>query len=260
MRILLTNDDGIDARGIRALHAAVRDMGEVHVVAPAEVQSAMGHAVTFHQPVRCAEWRCPRDTDYCGIAVHGRPADCVKLALSNLVQGPVDLVLSGMNAGANIGVNVIYSGTVAAAIEAAFLGVPAIAVSLHIGDPSKTRWEAAAAHARAAIDRVLTGTIRRHTVINLNVPILDDGAEPRGIKVVPISTSPLVDEYDSSRDAAGDRHYRVRSSLAFRHTPRDSDVEALFAKYLTVTPLHFDLTDHAGLDAMRGALASDASV
>lgn len=254
MRILLTNDDGIDAPGIRALHEAVRDMGEVHIVAPAEVQSAMGHAVTFHRPVRCAQWACGRVAGYRGIAVHGRPADCVKLAISNLIEQPVDLVLSGMNAGANVGINVIYSGTVAAAMEAAFLGVPSIAVSLHIGDPGKTRWEAAAAHARRAIDRILAGPIPRHTVVNLNVPILDDGAEPVGIKVVPISTSPLVDEYESSEDPEGDRHYRVRFSMAFRHTPADSDVEAIFAKYITVTPLHFDVTDHRQLDSLRRSM------
>ena len=209
----------------------------------------MGHAVTFHRPVRCARWRCDRDGDYAGTAVHGRPADCVKLALSNLIDGPVDLVLSGMNAGANIGINVIYSGTVAAAMEAAFLGVPSIAVSLHIGDPSKTRWHAAAAHARSAIDRILAGPLRPHSVINLNVPILDDGAEPRGTKVVPISTSPLIDDYESSEDETGDTSYRVRSSMSFRHTAPDSDVAALFAKYITITPLHFDLTLHSQLAA-----------
>lgn len=255
MRILLTNDDGIDAPGIRALHAAVRDLGEITVVAPAEVQSAMGHAVTFHRPVKVVEWRCPQGSDYCGVSVDGRPADCVKLALSNIVKGRVDLVLSGMNAGANIGINVLYSGTVAAALEAAFLGVPSIAVSLHIGDPRKTRWDAAAAHARRAIDRIVAGPMRPHTVMNLNVPILDDGAEPAGIKVLPISTSPLVDEYDSSEDPTGDKSYRVRSSMRFRHTPPGSDVEALFQKYVTITPLHFDLTLHAALAEWRTHVA-----
>jgi 5'-nucleotidase len=255
MRILLTNDDGIDAPGIRALHEAVRGMGDVTVVAPAEVQSAMGHAVTFHRAIRCAEWRCDAGTDYCGLAVHGRPADCVKLAVNHLLTDPPDLVLSGMNAGANIGINVIYSGTVAAAMEAAFYGIPAIAVSLHIGRPDRTRWRDAASHARRAIGRVLSGPMRPHTVMNVNIPILDDGVEPLGIKVVPISTSPLTDRYESSEDPSGDRHFQAMSGLRFRHTPPDSDVAALFARYITVTPLHFDLTQRDRLGEWEAHVA-----
>ena len=256
MRILLTNDDGIDAPGIRALYDAVKDMGDVTVVAPAEVQSAMGHAVTFHRPIKCASWACESGNGYRGTAVDGRPADCVKLAVNHLMPDPPDLVLSGMNAGANIGINVIYSGTVAAAMEAAFYGFPSIAVSLHIGKPAKTRWQAAATHARRAIDEILNGPLQPHTVINLNVPILDDGAEPKGIKVVPISTSPLTDRYEASEDPSGDTSYAAMSGMSFRHTPEDSDVAALFDKYVTVTPLHFDLTHRPQLQAWAKHLSA----
>src|SRR5262245_1049709 len=119
MRILLTNDDGIFAPGIAALYEAARELGEVHVIAPSEVQSATSHGVTFNRPLKTRIHRatCSQGKHlFEGISVDGRPADCVKLALANLIKEPVDLVLSGINEGANIGINVIYSGTVAAAM------------------------------------------------------------------------------------------------------------------------------------------------
>ena len=247
MRILLTNDDGIDAPGLAALHGAVASLGEVHVVAPASVESATSHAVTFHKPVRVARHVGDEQASngaVAGMAVYGRPADCVKLGLDHLVPGGVDLVLSGMNAGANVGVNVIYSGTVAAAREAAFIGVPAIAVSLHIGRWDVIPWQRAAEYARRAIDRVLAQRIPPHTVMNLNVPVLDDGAEPRGLRVVPVSTAPTLCEYDASVDADGNRHFAIRNSLAFHRRDPETDVDALFDRHLTLTPLHFDPTDH----------------
>jgi 5'-nucleotidase len=253
VRILLTNDDGIHAPGLAALHHAVSHLGEVHLVAPATVQSAMSHSVTFHRPIGI---RRQRVSDIEGIAVEGSPADCVKLAFSSLVPQPIDLVVSGINAGANIGINVIYSGTVAAAMEAGFLGVPAIAVSLHIGDPTKTDWSTAATHARAAIDRIVAGPLRAHSVLNVNIPILDDGAQPEGVRVVPISTSPLFDRYEESENPAGDRQYEALAGMQFRHTPPDSDVDAVFNRWITITPLHFDLTEHERLAAWRAHLDS----
>ena len=278
MRILLTNDDGIDAPGIRSLHQAIQHLGDVHVVAPATVQSAMGHAVTFHRPleVRAFPYEEPGggssegngggDTNgYRGYAVDGRPADCVKLGLRYLVpeaieerggEGGVEVVISGMNAGCNIGINVNYSGTVAAAREAAFLGLPAIAVSLHIGDPSKTRWEAAAHHARQAIDRVLQGPLREHTLVNINIPILDDDKEPCGTVVVPACTSPMDYEYTRVDPDATVRTYQRHDGLKFKRQSQNTDVARIFEGYITITPLHFDATDHEHLDTWRDHLTS----
>ena len=235
----------------------------MQVVAPATVQSATSHGVTFHEPIWTRRRRVPLDGDpecrgpyFDGIAVEGRPADCVKLALTHLLPGsgpsmddrPVDLVISGMNAGANVGINVIYSGTVAAAMEAAFIGVPAIAVSLHIGDPPRTRWDAAARHARQVIDRLMAGPLEPHSVLNVNVPILDDETGVEGVKVVPISTSPILDRYDPITDPSGDTAYKAMDGFGFHHTPPDSDVHALFDRYISVTPLHFDLTETSVLE------------
>src|SRR5262249_20143736 len=130
MRILLTNDDGITAPGLVAIYRELVNLGEVHVVAPESVQSASGHGITLKSPLLTSQVNV--DDVFTGIAVDGRPADCVKLAINQILPAAPDLVISGINSGANVGINVIYSGTVAAAIEAAFLGVPSIAFSLYL--------------------------------------------------------------------------------------------------------------------------------
>jgi len=247
MRILLTNDDGIDAAGLHALYRAVADMGEVCVVAPATVQSATSHAVTLDRPIEVTPYKCDL---FEGFSVAGRPADCVKLAARQLVKQPIDLVLSGINHGANVGVNVHYSGTVGAAREGAFLGLPSIALSLHIGDWSLDHWDRAGAYAREAIDAVLAaGALeRRGALLNINVPILDGGAEPRGIRVVPLNIAPMLDHYVTEPGDAGAVRYKIQDSMAFSDRGQGTDVDTLYDRYITVTPLHFEQTD-------RGALA-----
>ncbi|MEO1236319.1 MAG: 5'/3'-nucleotidase SurE [Planctomycetota bacterium] len=235
MRILLTNDDGIDAPGILALREAIDPLGDVHVVAPSRVQSATSHAVTFHRPVAVER----RDA---GFAVHGRPADCVKLGLHTLFDQPFDLVVSGMNSGANVGVNVLYSGTVGAAREATFSGVPAIAVSLHIGDWRHDHWARAAGHARRAIEAVLAEPMGKRDLVNLNVPVLDGGAEPRGLRVAPLSMTKMVIEYERGEDDEGRETYRVSNPMTFSEKEAGTDVGLLFERYVTVTPLRFDPT------------------
>src|SRR5215212_6903919 len=153
MNILLTNDDGIMAPGIVAMYRELTKLGDVHVVAPETVQSATGHGITLTSPLLTS--RVTIENAFTGTAVDGRPADCVKLAVAQLLPREPDLVVSGMNAGANVGVNVIYSGTVAAAIEAAFLGLPAIAVSLHLRSDVQTDYDRAAGYAVRTIDLIL---------------------------------------------------------------------------------------------------------
>lgn len=255
MRILLTNDDGIDAPGINALYLAIKDLGEVHVVAPHVVQSATSHAVTFHRPIRVAKHPGPGGEgfeDFVGTSVGARPADCVKLAITNLVPQPIDLVISGINAGANIGINVIYSGTVGAAREAAFMGLPAIAVSQHVKDwETPIPWQDSARHARAAIQRVLDGPMSPHCVVNINIPILEDGVEPLSMKAAPISTSSMVDQYEITPADDGSFHYQAGSAMTFKNREPGTDVAALFEGYITITPLEHDVTDNQQLPKWR---------
>lgn len=253
MRILLTNDDGIHAPGIESMHLALlghEPLGEVFTVAPLTVQSATGHGVTFHQPLMTKRTRL-NDED--AIAVDGRPADCTKLALTNLWPerfgegSRPDLVVSGMNAGANCGINVLYSGTIAAALEAAFLGVPSIAVSLHL-DQQIADFDRAARVARAAIDRLLAGGLpHSHECLSINIPAteyLDTTAETDpDIVVCPMNTHALVDRFEPRSSPNGAEYYwSAGHGLEFRGTDPGTDVHELFERRITVTPLRFDLT------------------
>lgn len=250
LKILLTNDDGIEAAGLHATYEAIADLGEVHVVAPLRVQSATSHAITLHRPMAVTPYACEK---FKGFAVDGRPADCVKLALAELV-GPVDLVISGINHGANVGINVHYSGTVGAAREAAFQGTPAIALSLHLGDKTQDHYVRAAGHARTAIDAVLKAGIDQGVLVNINVPILDGGAEPVGMKAVPLNVAPMRDRFNQATDADGNTTYQAKDSMAFTDRGEATDVDSLYAKFITLTPLHYEQTDAAALSRLQGAL------
>jgi len=251
MRILLTNDDGIQAAGLHALYRAVADLGEVHVVAPATVQSATSHAITLHKFMAVTPYTCDLFT---GHAVAGHPADCVKLAVTQLHDKPFDLVLSGINHGANVGVNVHYSGTVGAAREGAFLGIPSIALSLHIGDWGHDHWDRAALHARTAIDTVLTAGIDPGVLVNINVPILDGGAEPIGTRAVPLNINAMHDRYDTEQGDDGVVKYKAQDSMSFSDRGKGTDVDTLFEKYITLTPLHFEQTDSDALARLASTL------
>ncbi len=253
MKILLTNDDGIAAPGIAALFNSIRSLGEVVVIAPAGVQSAMSHGITFHRPLMTRETQVHGGMK--GLAVEGTPADCVKLGLRTIwaerfgAGSKPDLVISGMNSGANVGINVIYSGTVAAAIEAAFLGVPAIAVSLYIEDPGRVAWGRAADIARTAIDRVLEFPLDAHRVISINVPPTEsEDAQMPGLRVVRMNTAAGIDRHERRESPEGRAYYWPRGNgMEFFHTAEGSDVEALTARFVTITPLWYDLTDDASL-------------
>ncbi len=251
MRILLTNDDGIDAPGIATLHHALAGLGEIDVVAPKDVQSASGHGITFHRPLMAYERTLP---GFSGVSIDGRPADCVKVALRSIwperhgAGSRPDVVISGMNAGANAGVNVIYSGTVAAAVEAAFLGVPAIAVSLYLGGKAPC-WERAGEIARTAVAAVLRHPLDPHRVVNINIPVIEARDTPMPpIKVVRMNTAAGCDGYERRTSPEG-RHYYwpTGSGMAFAHIAGGSDVEALDDRCVTITPLRYDLTDEPTL-------------
>ena len=260
MKILLTNDDGITAPGIAALYSAIRSLGEVVVIAPAGVQSAMSHGITFHRPLLTRDFQV--NAEMFGTSIDGTPADCVKLGLRTIwaerfgAGTKPDLVISGMNSGANVGINVIYSGTIAAAIEAAFLGVPAIAVSLHIGESPRTQWQRAAEIARAAIDRVIEHPLDAHRVVSINVPRTEkaDVAMP-ALRVVRMNTSAGVDRHERRESPEGRAYYwPYGNGMEFFHTAQGSDVEALMAHNVTITPLWYDLTDDASLAAWQKRL------
>ncbi|MGD0139279.1 MAG: 5'/3'-nucleotidase SurE [Tepidisphaeraceae bacterium] len=243
MLILLTNDDGITAPGLVALYHQLKSLGEVHVVAPASVQSATGHGITLSAPLLTN--RVKVADAFTGIAVDGSPADCVKLAVAQLLPRPADLVVSGMNSGANVGINVIYSGTVAAAIEAAFLGLPSVAVSLHLRAEIPPDFERAAMFARQTIEPILAAGLKPGYVANVNIPCLEPHQSPAGVKIVRQCTRPWTDTYERRKDPRGRDYFWNSSVFVLGATDDDTDVAAVRDGYITITPLQFDLTDHA---------------
>ncbi len=245
MLILLTNDDGINAPGIVAMWRELVRLGDVHVVAPETVQSATGHGITLATPLLTSTVSI--ENGFTGTAVDGRPADCVKLAVAQLLPRMPDLVVSGINSGANTGINVIYSGTVAAAIEAAFLGLPSIAASLHLRRDVPTDYAHAAAVARRTIELVLKRGLAPGQMANINVPALRTDEEPAGVRVVRQCTRSTADTYDRREDPRGRPYFWNSSEFRLGPTDDDTDVAAIRDRFVTVTPLQFDLTDRRTL-------------
>lgn len=249
MRILLTNDDGIYAPGLRALRQELRKLGSVTVVAPATEQSAAGHSVTLLNPLLVSEVFEDDRKTFIGWAVEGRPADCVKLALLELLPDPPDVIISGLNAGSNAGINVLYSGTVAAAIEGAFYRQTAIAVSLEY-DKKIYDFPTAARLARQVIEQILAHKPTPGSLFNVNIPVLERGPV-KGIKVMPQNISPYYEKFDRRVNPRGRTYFWSSPEFICPEPHPGSDVEALNEGFITVTPLKFDLTDHTRLSELQ---------
>jgi 5'-nucleotidase len=250
VRILLTNDDGIYAPGLRALRKELQKLGEVIVVAPATEQSAVGHSITLLTPLLVQEI-LDEQQQFLGWAVEGRPADCVKLALLELLPEPPDVLVSGLNAGSNAGINVLYSGTCAAAIEGAFFRRTSIAVSLEYTKPKPLNFSRAAELARGVIEQILAHKPAAGTLFNVNIPSLEKG-QVRGVRSVPQNVAPYVENFDRRVDPRGRVYFWTRPEFGCPDPHPDTDVMALAEGYITVTPLQFDLTHHALLAQMNG--------
>ncbi|MCX7634275.1 MAG: 5'/3'-nucleotidase SurE [Syntrophales bacterium] len=237
MRYLLTNDDGIYARGLAALHRELSKDADCLVVAPEVEQSAVGHAITIARPLMVRKAR--KNGQFLGYAVTGTPADCVKIGIRELSEQPVALVVSGINRGANVGINVIYSGTVSAATESAILGVPSLAVSLDSYRDTDYRFAATFARRMAAyiVSHPLPGV-----AINVNVPALPP-EEIKGVVVVKQGRARLMESFERRVDPRDNIYYWLAGeSQIADDDAEDSDAVALSRGYITVTPLQCDLT------------------
>jgi 5'-nucleotidase len=248
MRILLTNDDGIYAPGLRALRPELQKLGEVLVVAPATEQSAVGHSVTLTTPLIVQEVLDEERKPF-GWAVEGRPADCVKLALRELLPWVPDLLVSGLNAGSNAGINVLYSGTVAAAIEGAFFQITSIACSQEYRKLRPLDFGPGAAHARNVIEQIMARRPAAGSLFNINIPGPELGPV-RGIRVMPQNMAPYVEAFDRRTDPRGRVYFWTTPEFSCPDPLPDTDVTALAEGYITVTPLQFNLTDAGRLQEM----------
>ena len=243
MNILCTNDDGYLANGIRVLAAAANALGSVTIVAPDREQSATSNSLTLHHPLRA---RRTSDGSY---VVDGTPTDCVILAVNELLPSRPDVCVSGVNHGPNMGEDVLYSGTVAAAMEAAVIGIPAIALS-YVGDrPEEVEgWE--------AVVRVILGeilgqeTFPEDTLFNVNLPEVPPH-EVRGVKVTSLGRRRYADAITRANDPSGREYFWIGGGAVSWRGPEDSDFQAIQDGYVSVTPLHLDLTNYKLLEEIR---------
>jgi 5'-nucleotidase len=246
MRILLTNDDGIYAKGIEALHEHLSKDHDVVVVAPETEQSAVGHAITLTDPLRVKSIN--RNGAFFGYAVKGTPADCVKLAINELVELAPDLVVSGINLGANVGINVIYSGTVSAATEGTILGVPAIAFSINsFRDPD---FEPAARFARLLVRQVGEHGLPPHTSLNVNVPAIPE-SKIKGVRVTRQGITRFVEKFDRRVDPRENVYYWQCGSTPPLDEDGNTDASALANYCMSITPIQHDLTNYDFLESLR---------
>ncbi|MDR1490494.1 MAG: 5'/3'-nucleotidase SurE [Desulfovibrio sp.] len=252
MKVVLTNDDGIYATGLRLIYKALRDRGHVvRVVAPMTEQSAVGHSITILNPLRA---KLLTEPDFSGFGVFGTPTDCVKLGLAELLEGFIpDTVVSGINAGANVGPDILYSGTVAAATEAACLGFSALAVSYDNFRPGDIN-----DHARFAVDvleRIPWETIPQRRVMNLNMPDRPV-SEFKGLALCPQTTAVWRDWHYRREDPRGRPYWWLDGSIPEEHVLPGSDRGLLNDGWATLTPLKFEFTDGDTLEKLRalGAL------
>lgn len=253
MRILLSNDDSIYAPGILAMYDALQDGHSVSVVAPETVQSAGSHAITIRNPVFWHEVNIENRMQ--GVAVGGTPADCIKLAVNDLLPEKPQLVVSGINAGLNTGIHVLYSGTVAAAIEGAVFGSPAVAVSLQY--TSEMDFQKAGKIARQLIDQIIKNNPKPGQVFNINIPEIKAGY-PKGLRLAPQSPLPMLERIEKRTDPSGRYYYWLAGDFTNLGDEADTDRHALREGYVCITPLQFDLTNRVLLDEMQEWSLSDS--
>ena len=246
MRILLTNDDGIYAPGIRALYTALSPIAEVWMIAPERPRSAAGHAITLHKPLRIVPTTVAEGIE--GYACSGTPSDCVTLGLEAIMEGACDMVISGINAGANLGWDVTYSGTVAAAIEGAILGMPSIAISVTLEGGAETfDFSPAAQFCASLAQQLFSSPLPIHTLLNVNVPAVS-GDALMGVEVTHQGRREYVDRIEKREDPTGKPYYWLGGSLREDEPDPGSDVHAVIESRISVTPIHLDMTAYRLLE------------
>jgi 5'-nucleotidase len=243
MRILCTNDDGYMARGLRVLSKAASTLGQVEIVAPDREQSATSHALTIHRPLR-ARW----SSDECHV-VDGTPTDCVIMAVNELLGYHPDFCLSGVNHGSNMGEDVLYSGTVAAAMEATVIGIPSVAISFTGDDyESLDAWQPVL---EGLLEQILSReSFPKQTLLNVNLPDLPP-SDVAGVKITSLGQRQYSDSITKALDPKGREYFWIGGDISAWSGAEDADYRAVKAGYISVTPLHLDLTNYEILEEIR---------
>lgn len=245
--ILVTNDDGITAPGLHALVDAVKDLGELIVVAPDSPQSGMGHAITLNQPLRLDKVDVHGEHDW--YQTSGTPVDCVKLAIDKLLHRKPDLCLSGINHGSNSSINVIYSGTMSAAMEGAIEGIPSAGFSL-LNHSLDADFTTAKAVARKVAMNILRHGLPTGTLLNVNIPDIPL-SEVKGMKICRQAMAKWQEEFEERMDPSRRKYYWLTGKFINNDKGEDTDEWALAHHYVSVVPVQFDLTAHHAISFLN---------
>ncbi len=241
MKILLTNDDGINANGLHALLQELNKIAEIYIVAPKNEQSGTGHSITVFDPIKAI------DANIAGVKkswlVGGTPVDCVKLGVKRLIDEKVDLIVSGINHGSNLGTDVLYSGTVSAAAEGVIMGCPALAISLDTYRDD-VDFSFAAQFTRRLITSIMPEGIEKTTLLNVNLPLLPR-EEIKGLKVTKLGVRNYDNLFEERRDPRGNLYYWLGGGILQEDQHEESDVYAVEYGYISITPIRLDLTDYS---------------
>jgi 5'-nucleotidase len=246
LKILVSNDDGISSEGIGVLAKSLSEIGDVIVVAPQTEQSAVGHSITMQIPVRVNKFE--RGGKFFGYSVTGTPADCIKMGIKNIMEERPDIVVSGINNGSNSAINIIYSGTVSAAREAAIMDVPSIAIS--VASHEVDDYSYAGKFAQQIVKMVAEKGLRPGTLLNVNVPNLPE-KDILGVRLTKQGHSKWDDVFEERIDPYGKKYYWLTGELIYNDKAIDRDHFAVMNKYVSVTPIHFDLTDYEMFEKMK---------
>ena len=246
LHILVSNDDGIDAPGIFALAQELKKIAKVTVVAPDEQRSAVGHAITMNYPLRVRKFF--KNGEFFGYGVDGTPADSVKIAVRTILHNKPDLLISGINHGSNTAINIIYSGTVSAATEGTILGIPSIAVSLTTYAKPDFRFAAKLSGILAKL--LLKNGLPKDTLLNVNVPAIKEN-EIQGIRVTRQGKSRWDDTFDVRRDPNNKEYYWLTGKMEIMDYTEETDLIAIINKYVSITPIQFDLTNYKALNDLQ---------
>jgi 5'-nucleotidase len=248
LNILISNDDGIYSKGIYELAKKMQAFGRVTVVAPDKEQSATSHAITMHQPLRCKKIKL-FDLDIDAWWVSGTPADCIKLGIETLLPDRPQLVLSGINNGENLGTDIIYSGTVSAAIEGHIFNIPSMAVSYD--SHGETDFALAAEVAARVIGQVLNKKDEVHSLLNINIPNIKTINDVKGIKITKLGVKKYRNNFEERKDPRGNSYYWLAGELVEDELGEDTDIYAVRNGYVSITPLRVDFTGYDDLERLR---------
>ena len=251
--ILLTNDDGIHAPGLKALYEALVTLGDCTVIAPVQERSGIGHAITYKSPIQVR--KSENDFNGNGWAISGTPADCVKFGVKKIYERKPDLLVSGINQGPNIAIDVLYSGTVAGAAEGGLMNIPSFAISMTSIESHD--FSVAAEYAVTLAEKLLENGLPDYTFLNVNVPCLPR-EQIAGIKITRQAKTRYKEFYEYHSDDSNGTYYWLRGDKIILEESEDSDESAIQKNYIAITPLQHDMTDYSALEFLRSWDFSDS--